>query len=515
MLVTSGGTLISRVTGLVREILIAGFFGAGSAALAGFIVAFTVPNLFRRLFGEGALSDAALPVINEEMETKGRSEAFALATTLMSVVAVVLCGLVGIGVGVALLLGDRMGWIKNGEIVATLLPWLLPYTVFICLTGFMAGVLQSIGRFAVPAYMPVVLNGMFIIGILVVCPAMGDDPVRQVTGLSWMVLGAGVLQLGLSAWALTRCGMRLRFTPRFKDPNVTRVLDLFLLLVVGAAVLPVNTLIDRLLALSLGKYVVNSLYFSERLVYLPVGVFAVALSVACLPSLSRAAAANRMDEMGDSLCYAMRQVLFLTLPCMVVFLAIGQSIVEVIYMRGKFDAASVAATTSALLFYAPGIPAFAAAKIVRAGFISRQDARTPLKVALWCMGLNLVLNLILMWPLQQRGLALATSISSFVMVIVLSVILLRELEISRERRWQVTEAVLRQLGAALCGAAIIYAVRPRELLVDTFERAGWLGFRLALFSIVYLGVLSLLKAREPKELWEVVHAKLSARKNQV
>jgi len=414
MLVVSGGILLSRVLGLVRDVTFANEWGTGTA-FAAFVIAFTIPNLLRALFGEGAFAASFVPVFTERLEKEGQEEAWHTAQRVLSVLLVVLAVLVA-AVSGASLAARPYARGELARLTLELLAWLMPYGVLICLTAALAAVLNSLKRFALSALTPMVLNVVLIAATLFVCPWLGERPEDRVRGLALAVLVAGCLQLGAVALGCRRCGLKPRFVPDWRAPEVRRVALLMGPVLLGAGVAQFNVAVDRFLAGWLGSAATGSLYFSQRLVYLPVGLFGVAMGVVCLPAMSRAWARNDPDDMRASLRYALRHVLFLTLPTAALLGLLGRPVIRLIFERGTFTADSTAETLWALAFYLPGIPAFACAKIAVTPFYARQDTTTPVKIAAYCLALNVVLNLILMSFLRQGGLALATSICSYVNV---------------------------------------------------------------------------------------------------
>ena len=499
MLVGSFGVVCSRFTGLLRDMVFARFWGTGSA-LGGFILAFTIPNLFRRLFGEGALTAAFVPVFNDRLSEKGKGAAFLLLSQVLSVVAVLLAAICGVGIAVSILLLDTLPG-PLAQLSVKLLPILLPYLIFICLAGFLAGVLNSFEHFAIPAFAPLILNLALIGATIWLCPRLGESAEARVTGLAWAVLVAGALQLVVLFPILWRFGYRFRFLPQFRSENVREVGRLVLPGLVGAGIYQLNVLCDRVLAGWLGAWAVTSLYYSERLVYLPIGVFAVALSAACLPVMSRACARNQPDDMLDALFYSLRHILFLSLPCVLGLMLLGDMVINLIFRHGAFGDDSFRATLGALLFYAPGIPLFAALKIIRSGFYSRKNTSTPMKVSAGCLALNLALNLILMGPMQQRGLALATSISAGVNCLLLLLLLYRELRPDKARLRRFGAAVGKQL-LALGGAGLAMYFLRLPLAVKPPLLKMMLEFLLPATGgmLVYFSLALILRSAELKEL---------------
>lgn len=504
--VSGAGTLLSRVTGMLRDSVYAATWGGSGGAFAASTTAFMIPNLFRRLFGEGALSEAAMPVFNETLVREGRPAAFRVVNEVLLRMALVLSAVVAVGIGGCVLSSPWLPPTK-AALVVRLLPILLPYTVMVCALGFLSGILQSLGQFSLPAVLPILVNGALIGAALWVCPRLGSDPAVQVRGLAYAVLVAGVAQLVLVAAVLRGYGFR----PSLRAPLSDRgreVGRLMAPLVFGASVGQLNVLCDRAVAWLVGGWLVNAMYFSERLVYLPVGVFGVALSAACLPVVSRAAARGDSRELVEAVAYGLRHVLFLSLPCTVALLVLGRPAVELLYERRAFTPENSAAVTAAVLFYAPGIPAFAAVKIVRGAFTGSKDPGTPVRVGAWCLAVNVVLNLALVWSLQQRGLALATSVSAWLNAGWLTLLLWRRVNDAAAPLRAVGHSALRLIPglAALATVAVI----GRGLCPGG---AGWAaGVALAAVcsaaGLCYLAVAAACGSPEARELWAMLRGRL-------
>lgn len=509
MLAGGLGNLLSRILGLAREIVLAHYWGTGTAFSA-FVLAFTVPNLFRRIFGEGALSEVFVPMFNNRLEREGKASAFAVLSNVLSFTGALLLGLVGLGLGLALL---ARPWLPTGlaGLWIDLLPWLLPYAFFVCTGSFLAGVLQSFERFALAALAPVLLNLFLILATLWLCPHLGSSEEQQVRGLAWAVMAAGILQLLMLLPTLRRLGYRFRLDLRLRTPALRELGLLILPGLFSAGIYQLGVVVDRVTAGWLGDYAVASLYYSQRLVDLPVGIFAVSMATAALPAMSRAAAAGKLGELNAALNYGLRQMLFITAPCVVLLCLLARPVVQLLFERGKFDAQSTAYTTGALYYLAPAIAAYALAKVVRQGFFCRQDMKTPMQVAALCVGLNVVLNLILMWPLRQCGIALATTVAAFANAAILGLLLYRQLQPGR--------AWLAELGGAAwrVGAALL-ALAAAVCLVLTLTWGGGdggLGGRLLAVALpaaaglaAYLTASLLLGCREPRELLGVFARRL-------
>jgi putative peptidoglycan lipid II flippase len=426
MLTVSTGIFSSRVLGLARDVAFAYVFGTGRA-LAAFVIAFTFPNLLRALLGEGAFNNVFVPVFNAEQQRSGRAAAWAQACRVISVLAMVVAVLVFVvSTGVAL----ARPWVSDelGAQVLRLTPILMPFALLICVSGALGGILNSVDRFAVAAYSPVIMNVCLIGGALLFSRfGVGDGDGNGGWTLAAAVLLAGVLQLLWHVLACRREGLVVRFDPVLGDPAVGRVARLMAPVLIGTGVVQLNVVVDRVLAGVLGSAATTSLYYSQRLVYLPVSLFGVAMGTVVLPSLSRTWAAGDVEGMRRSVGKALKTVLFLSVPSVALLAALRYPVVRLLFQRGGFDGESTRETVWALLFYLPGVPVFACAKVAVTPFYARQDTRTPVRIAAWCLGLNVVLNLVLMQFLAQGGLALATSICSFVNVGVLLILAFRRM----------------------------------------------------------------------------------------
>lgn len=499
----SGGAGImgGRISGLLRDMVFAHAWGTGSA-LGAFLLAFTLPNLARRFLGEGALTDAFVPILNQRLEQDGRDAAFVLVNRVLCWVAVV----AGIGViAVAILALGIRPFVTNAlwRQALWLAPFLLPYALLICLAAQLGAVLNSLGRFALPAWGSVWLNLGFIVASLWVAPRL-DQPAYALVG---GVLVSGILQAGLLLPPLWKLGWRPAVHLDFRAPGLRAVLALMLPGLLGAAVYQVNVLADRVFAAWLGDWAVTSLYYAERLVFLPVGIFAVALTAAALPAMSRAWSRQDDHAAESAFAYSMRHVLYLSTPCLLGLVLLAEPICRLIFMRhgGQFDADSLRYTRDALLYYSLGIPAFAALKIVRAGFYSRQDARTPVRVSIFCILLNLVLNFAFIVPLQQRGLALATAISSTLNVVILIVILLRRVRFSPAVRAELGLFALRlTVCLSAAGLAIHFLARAIPAGDSFSSQLLAVCVPLAAGAVAYNLAAIPLRATELRELLAVI-----------
>ena len=478
---TVGGyTLASRIAGFVRDILIAAIVGAGMVGDA-FFVAFKISNLFRRLFAEGAFSAAFVPIFSATLERDGRQAAVAFAEDALAILALTL------GVLVALF-ELSMPWLMLGlapgfaadpakfDLAVVLTRVTFPYLLLISLVSLYAGVLNCLGRFAVAAATPILLNLCLIgalLGLRDVLPTPGH-------ALAWGVAAAGVAQLVWIAVATARAGVRLRLRRPRLSPKVRELLRRMLPAAVGSGVAQINIAVDVILASLLPAGSVSYLFFADRLTQLPLGVLGVATGTALLPLLSRAV--GRGDASGAQATFnrAAEVALLLALPAAVALVVVAQPIVHVLFERGAFDAAATAATARAVWAYALGVPAYVLIKVLSPGFFAHGDTKTPVRIAVVALLANIVLNLLLMGPLLHAGLALATAISAWLNAGLLVFFL-------RRRGYFVPDTALRAalprigLSAAVLGAALWFAT-------------AWLSPWFAAGELVRSGALALLVA---------------------
>ena len=410
--VVGAATLLSRILGYIRDAVIAWYFGAGLSSDA-FIAAFRIPNLLRRLFGEGAISNAFIPVFTDYLTNDGKDEGLRLARSALFVMSILLVVISILGILLAPIIvkviapGFFASPVKM-SLTITLTRIMFPYIFFIGLVAMCMGILNVFGHFAAPAIAPVLLNLAMICAVIFICPYLSNP----VMGLASGVIIGGVLQLGLQLPFMIRKGLILRPEGKFFHPGLKKIGALMPPIIFGGAVYQVNILVNGLLGSLLQEGSVSYLYFADRLVQFPLGIFAIAATTAVLPSLSRQAAIHDIDALKDTFGHAVRLIIFLTIPSMVGLIILREPIVALLFQRGEFSSFATRLTAQALLYYAMGLGAFSAVKIVAATFFALKDTRTPMIMAFVSVGANIVLGIILMGPLAHGGLALATSLAS-------------------------------------------------------------------------------------------------------
>lgn len=411
--VVSSMTLLSRISGFGRDVVLSHFFGATAAADA-FFVAFRIPNFFRRLFAEGAFAQAFIPVLadyNRGPQAALRRFCQIMVGNLGFVVALVtLLGVVGAPALVSVFAPGFRGAGEQFDLTVELVRITFPYLLFISLTAFAGAVLNSRGQFAVPAFTPVLLNVCLIGAALAVAPQFASP----VFGLAWGVFAAGLVQLLFQFPALRRLELLARPRVDYKDPGAAQVGRLLLPAIIGASASQINTLIDTMLASTLMTGSISWLYYADRLLELPVGLVAVALGTVLLPNLSRLHAANDKAAFANTLDWGLRMAIVLGLPAAAALYVLALPLVSAIFLHGELSGSDARMSALALQAFAPGLVGMLAVKVLAPGYFARKDTRTPLNFAFIAVGLNIVLNLSLYQIMGHVGLALATSAAALV-----------------------------------------------------------------------------------------------------
>ncbi len=407
-------TMLSRVLGLVRDVVVAGYFGASGASDA-FFVAFKIPNFLRRLFAEGAFAQAFVPVLSEYRTQRDLSAVQVLvnrtAGSLGSVLLLVtLIGSLGSPILAMLFApGFYMSGSESFPLAADMLRVTFPYLMLISLTAFAGSILNSYERFAVPAFTPVLLN-ICLIGSAVFLSPLFDPPIMA---MAWGVFMAGAVQLAFQLPFLAR----LRLLPKpqmgWKDEGVRRILKLMLPALFGVSVAQINLLLDTVLASFLQQGSVSWLYYSDRLAELPLGVFGIAIATVILPSLSRKHAEASPEKFSQMLDWALRMVMLIGVPASVALIVLSKPLLTTLFHYGAMTERDVEMASMSLQAYGLGLLAFMLIKVLAPGYFSRQDTKTPVKIAVIAMAANMVFNLALIFPLAHAGLALATALSAF------------------------------------------------------------------------------------------------------
>ncbi len=465
-------TMLSRILGLVRDVVIANTVGASGAADA-FFVAFKIPNFLRRLFAEGAFAQAFVPVLADYKAGGSHAAVQGLVNRVAGMLGGTLLLLTGLTILAAPLVTMVFapGFYDDPlkfDLTAGMIRITFPYLFLISMTGFCGAILNSYGRFAVPAFTPVFLNVSLIFAALVAAPWF-EYPVYA---LAWGVFLAGIVQLLFQLPSLYRLELVPR--PRWdaRDEGVRRILTLMVPALFGVSVSQINLLLDTVLASFLPTGSVSWLYYSDRLAELPLGVFGIAIATVILPNLSAHRAAEREGQFTATLDWAMRSVLLIGVPAAVALVILAEPILVTLFQYGALTPRDVSMASLSLRAYSLGLVAFMLVKVLAPGFYARKDTKTPVKIGIIAMAANMVLNLLLVLPLMHYldighlGLALATSLSAYLNAL----LLLRGLKR--------TGAYRAQSGWGVFGLRLLLATATMALLVlwaapDTADWLAW------------------------------------------
>ncbi|HEY6169266.1 MAG TPA: murein biosynthesis integral membrane protein MurJ [Verrucomicrobiae bacterium] len=490
-------TLLSRILGMVREIVYARFMGDGAVAGA-FQVAFQIPNLFRRLLGEGALNAAFIPVFKEKEKTAGESEMWRAANAVLSgliVVAAVIVVVAVLGISIALV---ALKSAPETRLMFELLRLMFPYMLLVCLAAVFMGMLNARGHFFIPALSPVLLNLVMIASVLWLAPRMGATLSQQIFALAIGVVVAGVAQAMFQVPTLFREGFRYRWESPWRNETVRRVVKQMLPGVIGVAAFQINVLLTQVLAFwcgSEGQPIVASFNYAVRLMELPQGVFGISLATFLLPTLSGLAAEKKYDDFRATLREGLGYLCFVNLLCAALLFALATPIVRLLFERGEFDASSTERAAFALMFLAPGLVAFSVVNVFARAFYAVGDTRTPMRISVLCLVLNLLLAVVFIFPLRQGGLALANTLTSLVNLWLLTFALRKKLKKLDFHRLPAT--VANCLGAAVAAGGVAwFAASQWQQHVghaNIWARLGEVFVPMTVAGILYVALAAALK----------------------
>jgi len=470
-------TLVSRVLGLVRDMVLARWFGA-NASMDAFFVAFKIPNFLRRLFAEGAFSQAFVPIISEYREQRDHASVQQLVNrvggTLLGVLS--LLSVIGVLASPVLVTIFAPGFLYRDpaqfELAALMLRLTFPYILFVSLVAFAAGILNTYGRFAAASFVSVWLNVVLIGAAILVSPYLAQPELALAGG----VFVAGVVQVLFLLPSLKRVGLFPKPVWGRQDAGVRRIMKLMLPGIVGSSVAQINLLFDTLIASFLVAGSVSWLYYSDRLVEFPLGVFAIALSTVILPSLSRSHASDSVDEFSHTVDWGLRMVLLIGIPSAVGLFLLARPMLVTLFTYGDFGAADVDMAGLSLMAYAVGLPAFMLVKVLAPAFYSRKDTVTPVRIAVAALLTNMVLNLLFVVPMvmleipgPHAGLALATSLAAWMNAGLLFHMLKKKQVYRPDSGWQ--RFFLQTIFAAIVlGSVLVLGMSP---LQDWLEWSVW------------------------------------------
>jgi putative peptidoglycan lipid II flippase len=421
MLKSSGAmaaaTLLSRVLGMVREMVYSRFMGVGWVTDA-FLLAFQIPNLFRRLLGEGALTAAFIPIFKEKEKIHGEQEMWRAANAVISglvIAAAVIIAVAMLGISLAL---DFHHFTDKTELMLRLLRVMFPYMLLVCVAAVFMGMLNARGHFFIPAMGATMLNVVMIASVFWLVPQFGADLPKaeklpaQIFALAFGVLAAGVAQAVFQLPTLWRDGFRYRWVSPWKNETVRLVVTRMIPATIGVAAFQINVTIVQILSFWVGTGIVSSFGYAVRLMELPQGLFGISLATYLLPTLSGLALEKKFPEFRSTLRNGLGTLFFLNVIASVLLVVLAEPIVRLLFEGGTFDAAATHKTSIALMCLAPGLVAFSTVNILARAFFALGDTKTPMKISIACLALNLLLAAALVVRLRQGGLGIANTLTS-------------------------------------------------------------------------------------------------------
>jgi len=501
--VVSAMTLLSRILGLVRDVVFARFFGA-SLVMDAFLVANRIPNMLRRFFAEGAFSQGFVPVMARYREQHDHEDAREFVdgvagTFGLVLFLVTLAGVVAAPLLVAIVAPGFIGEDGRFDLATLMLRFTFPYLLFVSLTAFAGGILNTYGRFGVPAFTPVILNVVLIAAAIWLSPMLEEPGMA----LAYGVLVAGVCQLLFQVPFL----MRIRALPRpkwgFHHEGVRRVTRLMLPAIFGSSIAQINVLLGGIIASMLEVGKISLLYYSDRLMEFPLGLFGIALATVTLPYLARQAASGSHDEFAATLDWSMKLVLVIATPAAIGLIVLAEPLVATIFYGGVFTSDDVHMTALALQAFAIGLIGFSFVKILAPAYFAREDTRTPVRVGLIALGVNFILSIFLAWYLTRigyagshAGLALAVSIAAMLNAVLLYRGLRRSGVLRHARGWPLFLARVALANAAMW-ALLEQLERPAAWWLEqsVAGRVGWLSLSIVAAAAVHFVALVVLGMR--------------------
>ncbi len=493
-------TLVSRILGLVRDIVCAHAFGT-DAVWSAFRMGFQIPNLFRRLFGEGALSAASIPVLTETLSRESKEATDILAGRLLGLQLAVLAVLCVVGEGVIVGLYWIYGDDSDNALTLTLTALMLPYMIFICTAAVLGGVQNVFDRFASPAAAPIILN-VFMIGAAWLAPRVVPGGMhREIVLLAGAVVVSGIFQLAWQRLSAGQCGLRLPLRINIRDPNIRRICVTMLPMMGGLAVVPLSSLLDNLIAYWFvperkGPAILG---YAQELYQFPLGVFAIAMATAIFPTLAKHVAENDIPGMKAALARGIRVVEFEALPCMIGLILVRDPLVRALFERGQFaeDPEAAPRVAFALYMYAMGIVAYGVNHLLVRTFYAMHDAKTPLKVSVVNVVINFSINLVLVQTaLREAAMGLSTSVCAMGQVVALSLLLKRRIG---PLPWG---EIARSVGRSAAATAIMaLAVLAADYCVDgSLKPLYRLVILVCTGGVTYLAAAFVLRCQEMREM---------------
>lgn len=504
-------TLISRIFGFVRDMIVARVFGAGMVADA-FFVAYRVPGLLRELFAEGSMSAAFIPVFSSYLHEEGKEEALKVAKSTFTILIVALLIITVIGIAaapwvVALIAPGFHATGDKFDLTVRLTQIMFPYLLFVSVAALFMGILNTLGSFVIPGLSSVTLSILMISGVYIFAPFFSTP----IYGLAIGVFLGGICQFAIQIPSLWKRDMKMGWYFKPSHPGVIQIGKLMIPMILGLSVTQVNIFVNTILSSYLDEGSVAYLYYGIRLIHFPLGIFGVAMASAILPTLSASAVKKDYAEVRNTYSFAARLLLFITLPAMVGLIVLRIPIISVLFQSRAFDYTATLGTADALLFYSVGLWAFAGTRITAQVFYSLKDTKTPVKAGVIAVIVNIVLSIVLMKPLKHGGLALATSVAAMVNLSFLIYALRQKLgrinmrEIIGSLKTVVPANILMGVVAWIITRGNIWGTNGNLLMKTVILIAG-----IVVSTFAYIAVLHVSKNKELQFLWGMLKSKRSA-----
>jgi putative peptidoglycan lipid II flippase len=489
-------TMASRLLGVVREMVLARLFGASATpAMDAFNVAFRVPNLVRDLFAEGAMTAAFVPTFTRTLQSRGRDAAWRLGNLVINSLLVVTGAIVILAIVFAdpitraIASGEEFASIPGKLALTTQLTRIMmPFLTTVAVAVAVMGMLNALHRFFLPALSPAMFNVVTILGAFLLVPLMEPIGLPRIAGIAIATVLGGVGQIAIQWPALRKEGFRYQPILNFRDSGVLEILRLMGPATLGLAAVQINVLVNTSLATTEPQGAVTWLQVAFRLMYLPIGLFGVSVATAALPDLSKHAAADDHEAMRRTISTGLRMMLMLNVPATIGLVVLAQPIVELLLEYDRFTAHDTVSTAAALMFYAPGLVGYSAVKIASPSFYSLGNSRIPATVSVASVGVNLVLNIMLVRVMGYRGLALGTAIAAIFNASTLLILLSRRLDGLDGRRLLVAFTKI-LVASALMGATSFYTA---QWLAGALPSPEWYWRAVRVFSAIAAGVLVLM-----------------------
>jgi putative peptidoglycan lipid II flippase len=513
MLKSSGAmaaaTLFSRILGMVREMVYSGFMGDEWVAGA-FQLAFTVPNLFRRLLGEGALTASFIPIFKEKEKTGSEAEMWRAANAVISGLAVAASIIVVLAIiGISIALGVHT-FPRNTELMLRLLRIMFPYMLLICLTAVFMGMLNARGHFFIPASGALIMNAVMIASVLFLAPHMGHSLEEQIFALAVGVLVAGTAQAAFQLPTLCGQGFRYHWVSPWGDPTVGRVVRQMIPGTIGVAAFQLNVVMTQGVAFWVDPTIVASFMYAIRLMELPQGVFGISLATYMLPTLSGLAAEKKYNEYRSTLNQGLDHIVFINLLAAMLLFTLASPMIRLLFQHGRFSDASTDRAAFALVCLAPGLLGFSLSNIFARAFYALGDTRTPMKISIFCLVINMAIAVLLVGKLRQGGLGIANSTSAACNTCLLFYALRRKL--GDLKLHMLDRAIYQMLGAVFVAGFVSWSVSSwwdhsmgHGVL---WQRLGAVFVPMTIASVIYWGATFWLKVPPAIEMGRVVFHRL-------